>query len=152
MAHRHHKHPQTLAEKYPPSEPCNCAVCSAYSARPGWWSVAEAAAAIRAGYARRMMLELAPEASFGVLSPAFRGCEGGFALQAFAGQGCNFLAEGLCELHGTPFLPLECRFCHHNRPGQGRQCHADLERDWMTTAGQAVVNQWIQLMTGRFSG
>ncbi len=149
MTRRKHSHSQTLNEKYPPSEPCDCTVCSAYCARPGWWSVAEAAAAIQAGYAARMMLELAPDHSYGVLSPAFRGCEGGFALQDFAGKGCNFLDEGRCELHGTPFQPLECRFCHHDRPGQGPRCHTDLEKDWMTRAGQALVNLWIQRMTGK---
>src|SRR5690606_5106051 len=122
--------------------------CSAYCARPGWWSVAEAAAAIQAGYAARMMLELAPDQSFGVLSPAFRGCEGGFALQAFADKGCNFLSEGRSELHGSSFQTCECRFCHNDLAVQAPHCHIDLEKDWMTSAGQALVNQWIQLMTG----
>ena len=152
MTYRKHPRSKTLNKKYPPSEPCNCAVCSAYCARPGWRSVTEAAAAIQAGYATRMMLELAPNHSFGVLSPAFRGCEGGFALQDFATKGCNFLSAGRCELHGTSFQPLECRFCHHERIGLGPRCHADLEKDWMTPAGQDLVNHWIQWMTGILTG
>lgn len=40
--------------------------------------------------------------------------------------------------------PLECRFCHHDRLGQGACCHADLEKDWRTPAGQALVETWIQ--------
>ncbi len=131
-----------LALKYPPSEPCSCAVCLRYCLRPGWWTVQEAAGALRAGYGNRMMLEVAPERSFGVLSPAFRGCERGFALQRFADRGCNFLVDGLCELHGTGFQPLECRFCHHGRTGLGPKCHADLEADWHTPAGRKLVARW----------
>ena len=92
-----------------------------------------------------MMLELSPDRRFGVLSPAFRGCEGMFALQAFAQNGCTFLQRGRCALHETDFLPLECRFCHHAREGQGVLCHEALERDWDTPSGQALVRQWVQL-------
>jgi len=90
------------------------------------------------------MLEIAPELTFGVLSPAFRGCEGGIALQQYAQNGCCFLSDSLCELHGTGFMPLECRFCHHLRAGLGEQCHKDLEKDWHTERGQALVKSWAQ--------
>jgi len=133
---------QTLSEKYPPSEPCACEVCLGYCARPGWWTVAEAEHALEAGYGPRMMLEMAPDRSFAVLSPAFKGNERAFAKQLFADQGCTFLVDGLCQLHGTGIQPLECRFCHHNRPGQGPLCHADIERDWNTPAGVALVVKW----------
>jgi hypothetical protein len=132
----------SLAEKYPPSPPCSCTVCLGYCARPGWWTVAEAARAIQAGYARRMMLEMSPDRSFGVLSPAFKGNEVDFALQRFAGGGCTFLKAGLCELHGTGFEPLECCFCHHERIQQGQNCHKDIELDWNTAAGQSLVVHW----------
>ncbi len=141
---RHHPK-RSLAEKYPPSSPCSCETCVAFCQRPGWWTVAEAAGAIEAGYASRMMLEMAPEGTFAVLSPAFKGCEANFALQSRAANGCNFLKDGLCELFGTGHQPLECRFCHHDRPGQGPICHADLEKDWNTPAGRALVNRWGQL-------
>ncbi len=137
------RYKKSLAERYPPSEPCSCAVCLAYCARPGWWTVEEARLALQAGYAGRMMLELAPERTFGVISPAFKGCEGSFATNECAPNGCNFLINGLCELHGTGFQPLECRFCHHDRIGLGPRCHADLEKDWHTHAGQALVSQWL---------
>jgi hypothetical protein len=117
-------------------------VCLAFCRRPGWWTVTQAAAALDAGLGARMMLEVAPERSFGVLAPAFYGCEGTFALQRYAGGGCNFLKDNLCELHGTPHHPLECRACHHDRPGLGPQCHADLEREWNTPAGRALVIRW----------
>jgi hypothetical protein len=116
----------------------------AYCARPGWWTVEEAARAIRAGYGRRMMLEVSPEMTYGVLSPAFRGCEGGIAVQECAKNGCNFLKGGLCGLHGTGHEPLECRYCHHLRKGLGKKCHEDLEADWKTPAGQALVSSWIR--------
>jgi hypothetical protein len=110
--------------------------------RPGWWTVKETALAIDAGFAGRMMLEMAPDLTFGVLSPAFSGCEGNFALDQFSGKGCNFLKNGLCELFATDFQPLECRFCHHQRIGLGKQCHSDLEKDWNTPAGQAMIAHW----------
>ncbi len=112
--------------------------------RPGWWTVEQAAAAIRAGYGHRIMLEIAPEYTFGVLSPAFKGCEKYFALNEYARNGCTFLKEDRCELYGTGYQPLECRFCHHDRRGLGTQCHADLEKDWNTVAGRALVNKWLQ--------
>ncbi len=145
MPRDRYKSKKSLAERYPPSEPCACPICLAYCARPGWWTVEEAELALQAGYAGRMMLELAPERTFGVLSPAFKGCEGSFATNECAPNGCNFLKNGLCELYGTGFQPLECRFCHHDRVGLGPRCHADLEKDWHTPAGQGLVRQWLAL-------
>ena len=108
--------------------------------------VGEASRAIEAGYANRMILEVAPEMTFGVLSPAFKGCEGFYATNEFARNKCTFLKDDLCELFGTGLQPLECRFCHHDRPGQGPKCHADLERDWKTPAGRPLVERWIKLV------
>jgi len=139
--------PADLATRYPPSEPCSCEVCLAYCARPGWWTVEEAECALDAGYARRMMLEVSPERRFGVLSPAFKGCEATFALQRYAKRGCTFLtAGGLCELFETGHEPLECRFCHHDRRGEGPRCHADVERSWDSPAGRALVVRWSKLV------
>lgn len=90
-----------------------------------------------------MMLELSPDRSFGVLSPAFLGNEGDYAWREFSGNGCTFLERGLCSLFGTPFQPLECRFCHHDRVGKGDVCHRELERDWDTAKGRRLVRQWL---------
>ena len=147
MSRTKSKRLNNLAGKYPPSEPCQCKVCQGYCVRPGWWTVDEAARAINAGYAKRMMLELSPDRSFGVLSPAFKGCEAGFALDLYADKGCTFLRDDRCELHGTGFQPMECRFCHHDRPGMGPKCHADIEKDWHTPIGQGLVEKW-GTMTG----
>jgi hypothetical protein len=136
------KHHRNLEAKHPPSPPCSCDVCKSYCKRPGWWTVDEAAAAIEAGYGKRMMLEMAPDFTFGVLSPAFKGCEVQFAYKEYASAGCTFLVDGKCELHGTGHQPLECRFCHHDRPGMGPRCHADLEKDWNTKAGRDLIVQW----------
>jgi hypothetical protein len=91
-----------------------------------------------------MMLEISPERSFGVLSPAFYGCERGFAIQEFAPRGCNFLKRERCELYGSGLQTLECRFCHHDRPDQGPLCHAALENDWRKPTGQALVECWAR--------
>jgi len=135
---------KSLAVKYPPSEPCACEICLGYCQRPGWWTVEEAGRAMDAGYSTRMMLEMAPDNTFGVLSPAFAGCEMAFATNEHASRGCNFLKDNLCELYGTGHQPLECRFCHHARRGEGPRCHADLEKDWNTPAGQTLVIDWIK--------
>lgn len=147
MSRNHARTARSLQQLFPPSDPCSCEVCRRYCLRPGWWTVDEAGAAIRAGYAERMMLELSPDRAFGVLSPAFRGCECLYAVQEYTKYGCTFLIKGLCELHGSGRMPLECRFCHHDRPGQGEVCHAALEQDWNTPAGQALVERW-QRITG----
>jgi hypothetical protein len=134
-----------LAKRYPPSKPCSCDICLSYCQRPGWWTVEQAARAIDAGYADRMMLEISPELTFGVLSPAFKGCEGNFALQIFAHKGCTFLKENLCELFGTGLQPLECRFCHHTRRGLGKKCHSDIEKDWYSPKGQKLILKWNEI-------
>ena len=144
MSKRKTKNKRSLLDKYPPSEPCTCELCLGYCARPGWWTVEQAAHALDAGLGARMMLELAPELTFGVLSPAFKGCERSIATNQFAKNGCTFLKNDRCELFGTGHEPLECRFCHHDRRGSGPNCHADLEKDWHTSAGQALVHQWFQ--------
>jgi hypothetical protein len=113
--------------------------------RPGWWTVSEAIKAIEAGFGSRMMLEMSPERTFGVLSPAFKGNEVGFAIELNAGNGCNFLKDGRCELHGTVFQPLECRHVHHANPGSGKLCHRDIEKDWDTPAGRELVVRWSKL-------
>ena len=133
---------RALIERFPPSQPCTCAVCVGYCARPGWWTVDEARQALEAGYGRRMMLEMSPDHSFGVLSPAFKGNEVDFAQERFKSQGCTFLKEDRCELFGTGHTPLECRFCHHDRPGQGPKCHAAIEKEWNSPAGKALVVLW----------
>ncbi len=145
MSPRKRKSAPNLLTKYPPSEPCSCDICLAYCKRPGWWTVDEAASGIEAGYASRMMLEMAPDRTFGVLSPAFKGCEGNFALADCSENWCTFLKNNLCELFDTGYQPLECRFCHHSRPGQGHLCHEDIEKDWNTPAGRALVVRWSKI-------
>jgi len=140
-----HKPKVTLQEKYPPSPPCSCEICVGYCARPGWWTVEEAASAIKAGYYSRMMLEVAPEFTFGVLSPAFKGCEINFAVNEFAAAGCTFLVNNLCELYGTGHQPLECCYCHHDRVGTGPQCHADIENEWHTNEGRRLIWHWCDI-------
>jgi hypothetical protein len=128
--------------KFPPSQSCNCEICSGYCKRPGWWIVDEAAKAISSGLANRMMLEISPGRSFGVLSPAFKGNEGSYAYNLFSDQGCTFFHEGKCDLYNTEYQPLECRFCHHDRQGLGKQCHFEIEKDWNTPEGKRIIVRW----------
>ena len=133
---------KSLYEKYPPSESCSCKVCLSYCQRPGWWTLDEAEKAIDAGFANRMMLEIAPGLNFGVLSPAFKGNEGNYALQLFSEKNCTFLKNNLCEIFGTGFQPIECRFCHHSRKGSGLKCHTDIEKLWNTNSGKRLIVRW----------
>ena len=140
---------KSLPEKYTPSRPCSCKICLSYCIRPGWWTVEEAKRALDAGYSKRMMLEMSPEMMFGVLSPAFKGNEGMFALNQFAGNGCTFLKNDRCELFGSGLEPLECRYCHHDRRGMGKQCHSDIEKDWNSALGKELVTRWLGLMNAK---
>ena len=99
---------------------------------------------MKAGYSNRMMLEISPERTFGVLSPAFNNCEGSFSYQCFSKNKCTFLVENLCDLQKNGFVPLECQFCHHTRLGLGQKCHSALEKDWKTKAGQFLVEEWAK--------
>jgi hypothetical protein len=131
-----------LLAKYPDSPACSCDVCIIYCKRPGWWTVAEASNALEAGYGDRMMLEMSPDRAFGVLAPAYKGSERHFGVRPASDPRCTFLVSERCELHGTGYQPLECRVCHHSRPGLGPRCHADIEREWNTAAGRALVVKW----------
>ncbi|HEX2919791.1 MAG TPA: hypothetical protein VHO50_01365 [Bacteroidales bacterium] len=131
-----------LKEKYPPSGSCTCDICKSFCIRPGWWTVEEAEKAIDAGLASRMMIEISPEHSFGVLAPAFKGNESNYAFAEFSQYGCTFLNDGKCELFDTGHMPLECRYCHHSRKGKGQQCHSDIEKDWKTMDGQKLIVKW----------
>ena len=134
----------SLHKKFPPSSPCSCDICVNYCRRPGWWTVEEADRAIKAGMGERIMLEVSPEMTFAVLSPAFKDNECSFAYNEFSKNKCLFLKNNQCELFGTGLIPLECRFCHHERTGWGEECHNALERDWNTEAGQKIIDKWIE--------
>ncbi|MBQ8566754.1 MAG: hypothetical protein IJ445_04125 [Clostridia bacterium] len=131
---------------FPPSKGCTCSVCRDYCKRPGWWTVEQAESAISLGYANRIMMEISPDFNFAVLSPAFYGCEGFIATNEGFINGCNFLKNGLCELHNTDILPLECAFCHHERTGQGTLCHEALLKEWKTIKGQLLVKKWQDIV------
>ncbi|MDD3998091.1 MAG: hypothetical protein PHH86_10325, partial [Sphaerochaetaceae bacterium] len=62
-----------LYKRFPPSPSCSCSICAYYCQRPGWPLVEEARLAIELGMAGRLMLEFAPDFSFGILAPAFKG-------------------------------------------------------------------------------
>ena len=93
-----------------------------------------------------MMLEISPEMTFAVLSPAFYGNERKIAQNIYSKNGCNFYKNSLCELHNTDIFPFECNFCHHDRVGLGLKCHADLENDWFTTEGQSIARKWCNIV------
>jgi hypothetical protein len=133
-----------LEATFLPSPACNCEICRKYCLRPGWWTVHQATDAISQGLANRMMLEIAPDFTFGVISPAFLGCEGSIAINEFSKAGCNFLSNDLCQLHGTKLQPLECQVCHHARPGLGIKCHNEIEKQWNADTGQALVVKWME--------
>ncbi|MBR7101931.1 MAG: hypothetical protein IKC74_06570 [Clostridia bacterium] len=135
-----------LKAMFPPSNGCTCSICQSYCKRPGWWTVDQAELAITLGYADRMMMEISPDFRYAVLSPAFYGCEGYIATNEASKNYCNFLKNGLCELHNTKILPLECAFCHHERTGQGKICHDAISMEWKTLRGQGLVAKWQDIV------
>lgn len=138
-----------LQAQFPPSESCTCEICRYYCHRPGWWTVKQAQTALLRGWGPRMMLEVSPEKDIGVLSPAFKGNEGKYAYQEFSENGCTFFQNDRCELFATGLQPLECRFCHHDRVGEGVKCHLALELDWRSAEGQDLVRKWYRLIFRR---
>ena len=137
---------KSLQERYPPSESCSCKICSHFCNRPGWWTVEEANKAMNSGFANRMMLEVSDNLKFGVLSPAFKGNEGEYALQIFANRSCTFHKNGFCEIYFTDLMPLECRFCHHSRLGLGLKCHLEIEKEWNSEKAKRVIIKWGNLI------
>jgi hypothetical protein len=135
-----------LYNLFPPSDSCSCDICKSYCERPGWWTVEEATSAISTGYASRMMLEISPEKKIGVLSPASKGAEGNYALDIFSKNKCTFLKEGLCELFGTSYQPLECRYCHHSRKGLGVKCYEEIEKEWNTNEAKRLIVKWGNIL------
>lgn len=134
---------QTMSELFPPSASCHFDVRQSCQ-RTGWWTVEEAQRAMKNGLSLRMMLDVSPDLSYGVLSPAYRGCEGNVALNSLKKNGCAFDADGSCRLHNTGLQPLECRFCHHTRVDLELKCHEALDWDWRTPQGQALVQAWTK--------
>ena len=135
-----------ISKLFPPSQGCDCEICRGYCKRPGWWTVEQAELALNKNYAHRMMMEISPEFDYAVLSPAFYGCGGLVATKQNSMNGCNFLKNGLCELHGTDLFPIECAFCHHDRVGQGIICHTYIAYDWKTLRGQKLVARWQKIV------
>lgn len=135
-----------LIDKYPDSESCSCEICISYCMQPGLWTVDEAEKAINAGLGDRMMLEIMTDLKFGILSPAYKKNESEFSQQIHSLNGCTFFKDNKCEIHNTENLPLECRFSHHSRHGQGNQCHEDIMSEWKTTEGQELIKKWIKLV------
>ena len=129
---------RSLVEKYPPSAQCSCAICISYCRRPGWWTVEEAAAARQAGDGDSMVLEVGPGNAFRFLSPPFSGNEVVFTAKEVAGQDYTFLENERCQLYVTSHQPLECPFCHHDRPGQGTSGYRDVGKQWSSPAERAL--------------
>jgi len=159
MSQRSHREPSRkndhliietqLQGAYPPSPACDCAQCRRCCDRPGWMTVEDAQAAIRAGYANRLMLDHcfdidACESVF-ILCPALKGYEKRLAPFVPSSEaGCTFrTAAGACEIHGQPSMPLECAFTHHGEnSGKGGQCHRDIVAQWKTDEAETLIRNW----------
>jgi len=135
------KRRRSLPERYPPSEPAP-ATCAWPTGAAGWWTVEQADRALDA------RVRPAHDAGDGagddvrVLSPAFRGCEGGFAENRYARPGVQL--PGRQPLPAAWHRPPTARVpvLSHTRPGMGPKCHADIERDWHTPLGRALISEW----------
>lgn len=134
---RKKKH-RSLRDKYPPSEPCSCEICRSYCVRPGWWTVEEASKAIKAGYGHRMMLEIAPEMTFGVLSPAFKGCEGFMLCRSIQKTDAIFIQTAFVSFSGQVCRPLNAAIAIISEKASGRNAMRTLKR----TGAHRSVRPW----------
>lgn len=137
---------KNIYNRYPHSQSCSCEVCKSFCKRPGWWTPEQTKEIIKVGYYNKIMLEISPELTFGVLSPAFKGCEMNIAINLFKENWCTFYHNGLCDLHNTPYLPLECAFCNHDSKGQGQKCHTDIEQLWKSKENQKIIKEWGEMV------
>lgn len=113
----------------------------------------EAAAAIRAGYAHRLMKDWFgsgpveyEDAEVFQISPAIVGYEASPApstarIVALGKGPCTFLKDGLCEIHDSGFKPIQCRNAHHSK-GTVEPSVEEMETIWNTDEGRAVVAEW----------
>lgn len=136
---------------------CDCDRCRQLCTRnPGWFTPAEARAAIDEGYADRMMRDwLEPCEEVGntmriyVLAPAAYGYEGGDAREMsffdfdFHKGWCVLQHNGLCEIHDTMFKPIQCRTAFGcDRDSDAFVDNYDVARLWDTDEGRDVVAAW----------
>jgi|HubBroStandDraft_4_1064222.scaffolds.fasta_scaffold00019_74 hypothetical protein len=146
-------------------ESCTCKYCvGACEHNPGWMTPEEATCAIDAGYAQRLMADwLEPSAECNnderiiVLCPASIGCEGcagpemeGGFMAAFTGwcKGrCTFLKKGLCEIHTTPFKPLQCRetLVCSKKDNNAASNNYQIARLWQTPEALVAVARWQKI-------
>lgn len=154
-----------MAKKSNTKKSCTCAVCvRCCQSNPGWPTPNEARAAIMAGFAGRYMRDwLEPCNEVGnkdriyVLAPASIGCEGADAPEMDIGDifsiftnawtkgRCNFLKNGLCEIHDSGFKPRQCRetlACEVNDGGKPASDNYTIARLWNTAKGRSVVTEW----------
>jgi Fe-S-cluster containining protein len=140
---------------------CRCAQCrAACNHAPGWMTMEEAEAAIKAGLAKKLMVdwwETHPEHIM-LLCPAAVGREGkractldelGGAVEVvFGGKGkgrCTFFKDNKCELHTSGFKPEECRLTFACAPDRyGYDERKKLAMSWDSARGKAVVKRWAK--------
>jgi len=144
------------------SRGCTCDKCvSCCTRNPGWMSPEEATAAIKAGYAARMMRDrLYPDDRYGndeniyILAPASQGCEGQDApeplclfdyFMGWCKGRCTFLnAENRCDIHDSGFKPIQCREALACTPSSrtGREGNFAVARLWDTPEGRTTLALW----------
>jgi Fe-S-cluster containining protein len=137
---------------------CACAICTSYCRNnPGWMLPEEAARAIAAGYADRLMLdwwEASKETDFQkvyLLCPASAGSQGAYApdtdflsiLRGWSKGQCTLLEGDTCAIHASGFKPLECRAAHHDGTREASyRVRVALVCAWNTPAGEQIVAVW----------
>lgn len=142
---------------------CTCETCvSACHNAPGMALPSQVVHAIKTGSAHRFMVrEWYPDKRTGntqsryVITPAVKGYEGKEAprrhpiIHTICGLGtCTFLQEGgLCEVHGTPLKPRECRIalgCSESPRAEKRHVAEliKIARAWCSPRGIRVVAAW----------
>jgi len=130
---------------------CHCddciEMCKTYSCLP---TPDEAAALIRAGYGKQLMLDTRPSDSkphikILTLLPAMKGYERKISPMEIGISPCVFLNdEGLCDLHEKGLKPFEGRHIQHDTDKTSEQAILSLLKSmWNTRSGHAIVSRWV---------
>lgn len=145
---------------------CACQKCQSECLHnPGWFTPEEAAKAIAAGYARKLMRDwLEPSSKLGnedriyLLAPAARGCEGDDAPELefdfveiifnglSKGRCVFFDKNGRCELYDSGFKPIQCRTALMCGPCDGYQGNYAVAKLWATPEARRLVEKWEKMM------
>lgn len=142
------KKPKSLDEI--PDSSCSCDICRNMCRRMPCWPIPkDVEKLIDAGYGDRLMLEWREDETISpnyieLIVPAEIHHEGRQAPFFPLGH-CNFLKDGLCELHDPGLKPTEGRKAIHGKVKTDEHLHRMVIESWDNSEGRNTVAKWKKL-------